>query len=95
MVKAVAVTPSASTSVHEMVREVADVETRATDSTSVERAVQDDSYSNAESYISAVIKHNPTQVRMYATSMSCMYVNVNGASNCNTADLTISLYGSG
>ena len=43
MVKAVAVTPSASTSVHEMVREVADVETRATDSTSVERAVQDDS----------------------------------------------------
>ena len=41
MVKVVAVTPSASTS--ETVREVADVETRATDSTSVERTVEDDS----------------------------------------------------
>ena len=43
MVKLVAVTPSVSTSVHETVREVVDVETRATDSTSVERAVKDDS----------------------------------------------------
>ena len=42
--KLVAVTPSAS--VHETVREVVDVETRATDSTSVERTVKDDSQYN-------------------------------------------------
>ena len=41
MVKLVAVTSEASTS--ETVREVVDVETRPTDSTSVERAVEDDS----------------------------------------------------
>ena len=37
MVKLVAVTPSASTSVHETVREVVDVALRDTDSTPVER----------------------------------------------------------
>ena len=48
MVKLVAVTPSASvsTSVHETIREVVDVEKRATDSTTVERTVKDDSQSN-------------------------------------------------